>query len=63
MASRTGLPVRTAPFSAVPGNDTAARASDVWKKTLEEYEKPPIEDDLEAELKAYVDRRRTELGD
>jgi trimethylamine---corrinoid protein Co-methyltransferase len=45
------------------GNDTAARASDVWKKTLEEYEKPPIEDDLEAELKAYVDRRRTELGD
>jgi trimethylamine---corrinoid protein Co-methyltransferase len=45
------------------GNDTAARASEVWKKTLEEYEKPPIEDDLEAELKAYVDRRRTELGD
>jgi trimethylamine--corrinoid protein Co-methyltransferase len=45
------------------GNDTAARASEVWKKTLEEYEKPPIEEDLEAELKAYVDRRRTELGD
>jgi trimethylamine---corrinoid protein Co-methyltransferase len=45
------------------GNDTAARASEVWKKTLAEYEKPPIEEDLEAELKAYVDRRRTELGD
>ncbi len=45
------------------GKDTAARANEVWKKTLEEYEKPPIEDDLEAELKAYVDRRRTELGD
>src|SRR5947208_1921653 len=45
------------------GNDTAARASEVWHKTLDEYEKPPIEQDLEAELKAYVDRRRTELGD
>jgi trimethylamine--corrinoid protein Co-methyltransferase len=45
------------------GRDTAARANEIWKKTLEEYEKPPIEDDLEAELRAYVDRRRTELGD
>ncbi len=44
-------------------NDTAARANEIWKKTLEEYEKPPIEADLEAELKAFVDRRRTELGD
>jgi trimethylamine---corrinoid protein Co-methyltransferase len=44
-------------------NDTAARASEIWRKTLEEYEKPPIEPDLEAELKAFVDRRRTELGD
>jgi trimethylamine--corrinoid protein Co-methyltransferase len=45
------------------GNDTAARASEIWKKTLSEYEKPPIDADLEAELKAFVDRRRTELGD
>src|SRR3954454_7621721 len=45
------------------GNDTAARASEVWRKTLEEYEEPPIDNDLKAELKAYVDRRRTELGD
>jgi trimethylamine--corrinoid protein Co-methyltransferase len=44
-------------------NDTAARASEIWKKTLEEYEKPPIDADLEAELKAFVDRRRKELGD
>jgi len=43
--------------------DTATRANEIWKKTLEEYEKPPIEPDLEAELKAFVDRRRTELGD
>ena len=45
------------------GHDTAARASEIWKKTLEEYEKPLIDADLEAELKAFVDRRRTELGD
>ena len=45
------------------GHDTAARASEIWRKTLEEYEQPPIEQDLQAELKAYVDRRRTELGD
>jgi len=44
-------------------NDTAARASEIWKKTLEEYEKPPIDESLEAELKAFVDRRRKELGD
>jgi trimethylamine--corrinoid protein Co-methyltransferase len=45
------------------GNDTAARASEVWKKKLEEYEEPAMEPELMAELKAYVDRRRTELGD
>src|SRR3954447_16138745 len=44
-------------------NDTAARATEIWQKTLSEYEKPPIDADLEGELKAFVDRRRTELGD
>jgi trimethylamine--corrinoid protein Co-methyltransferase len=45
------------------GNDTAARASEVWRKTLEAYEQPPMDNDLQVQLKAYVDRRRTELGD
>jgi trimethylamine--corrinoid protein Co-methyltransferase len=45
------------------GKDAAARASDVWRKTLEEYEQPALDAGLEEELKAYVDRRRTELGD
>jgi trimethylamine--corrinoid protein Co-methyltransferase len=44
-------------------NDTASRAGEVWRKTLEDYSEPPMEQDLQAELKAYVDRRRTELGD
>jgi len=45
------------------GNDASARASQIWRKTLEEYEEPPMDADLKTELKAYVDRRRTELGD
>ena len=45
------------------GHDAAARASEIWKKTLAEYEKPQIDEALEEELKAFVDRRRTELGD
>ena len=45
------------------GNDTSARASDIWRKTLEEYEEPAMDPGLKEELKAYVDRRRTELGD
>jgi trimethylamine--corrinoid protein Co-methyltransferase len=43
--------------------DTAVRANEIWKETLDGFEKPPIDADLEAELKAFVDRRRTELGD
>jgi trimethylamine--corrinoid protein Co-methyltransferase len=45
------------------GKDAATRASDIWHKTLDEYEEPALEASLKDELKAYVDRRRTELGD
>src|SRR5712692_7447101 len=45
------------------GKDAAARASDIWRKTIEEYEEPAMDGGLRAELKAYVDRRRRELGD
>jgi trimethylamine--corrinoid protein Co-methyltransferase len=45
------------------GKDAAARATDIYKRTLEEYEEPAMDADLRAELKAYVDRRRKELGD
>jgi trimethylamine--corrinoid protein Co-methyltransferase len=45
------------------GKDSAARASEIVDKTLEEYEEPELDGDLKEELKAYVDRRRTELGD
>jgi trimethylamine--corrinoid protein Co-methyltransferase len=45
------------------GRDATTRATEIWRKTLEEYEKPPIDEGLEQELEAFVDRRRAELGD
>ena len=35
----------------------------IYKKRLEEYEQPPLDDAIRAELEDYVNRRRNELGD
>ena len=43
--------------------DAAGNAGDLWRRALDEYEAPPMEPDLRDELRAYVDRRRKELGD
>jgi trimethylamine--corrinoid protein Co-methyltransferase len=43
--------------------DAAERAGEIWRKTLEEYEQPPLDAGVRAELDAYVVRRRAELGD
>jgi trimethylamine--corrinoid protein Co-methyltransferase len=45
------------------GRDAAVRAGEIWRKTLEEYEQPPLDDAIREELAEYVSRRRTELGD
>jgi trimethylamine--corrinoid protein Co-methyltransferase len=45
------------------GRDATERAGEIWRKTLDEYEPPPMDDAIRAELKEYVDRRRAELGD
>ena len=45
------------------GKDAAERASEIWRKTLEEYEEPPIDAGVKAQLQEYVTRRRAELGD
>jgi len=45
------------------GKDTAARAGEICAKTLEEYQSPPLDDAVRAELDDYVTRRRAELGD
>ncbi|WP_307796814.1 trimethylamine methyltransferase family protein [Actinomadura barringtoniae] len=43
--------------------DTAARAAEIARKRLAEYEPPPLDTAVEAELADYVARRRAELGD
>jgi trimethylamine--corrinoid protein Co-methyltransferase len=45
------------------GKDTATRAGEIYRKRLEEYEQPPLDDAVRAELEEYVVRRRRELGD
>jgi trimethylamine---corrinoid protein Co-methyltransferase len=43
--------------------DAAARATEIYQKTLAEYEVPPLDDAIREELEDYVIRRRAELGD
>jgi trimethylamine--corrinoid protein Co-methyltransferase len=45
------------------GEDAAARAAGIWRKTLDEYEQPPLDDAVREELEAFAARRRRELGD
>jgi trimethylamine--corrinoid protein Co-methyltransferase len=45
------------------GRDATERAGEIWRRTLQEYEPPPMDDAIRAELEDYVARRRTELGD
>jgi len=50
-------------WSRKGGRDATERAGEIWRKTLEEYEQPPIDEAVDAELQEYVTRRRAELGD
>jgi trimethylamine--corrinoid protein Co-methyltransferase len=43
--------------------DHATRAGERWRTMLEQYERPPIDEAVEAELVEYVERRAHELGD
>ncbi|QNN51008.1 trimethylamine methyltransferase family protein [Phycicoccus endophyticus] len=43
--------------------DTAERAGTIWRQRLEEYEQPPLDEAVRAELEEFVVRRRRELGD
>jgi trimethylamine--corrinoid protein Co-methyltransferase len=45
------------------GVDAAGRAARIYRKRLEEYDPPPLDDGIRAELEEYVVRRRRELGD
>ena len=45
------------------GKDATARAGEICAKTLADYQQPPLDDAVRAELEDYVTRRRAELGD
>jgi trimethylamine--corrinoid protein Co-methyltransferase len=45
------------------GRDTVERAREIYEKKLEDYEQPPLDESIRAELEEYVVRRRAELGD
>ena len=45
------------------GKDAAARAGELARKRIDEYEPPPLDDAVREELSEYVTRRRRELGD
>ncbi len=44
------------------GQDATQRATLIWKRALTEYEEPPMDPAIRAELDAYVERRRAEIG-
>ena len=50
-------------MDAQRAKDSAARAGDIARKKIAEYEAPPLDDAIREELQAYVTRRRRELGD
>ena len=43
--------------------DAAQRANALWKRTLEEYEAPPIDDAIDEELRDFIARRKDEMPD
>lgn len=43
--------------------DAATRAGEIWRAAVETYTEPEMDTATRAELLAFVDRRRTELGD
>jgi trimethylamine---corrinoid protein Co-methyltransferase len=50
-------------WNRLGARDATERAGEVWRKTLEEYEQPVLDEGIRSELQAYVTRRRAELGD
>jgi len=45
------------------GKDAAERAGEIWRRTLEGYEEPPLDEGVREQLQEFVVRRRAELGD
>ncbi|MDH4280959.1 MAG: trimethylamine methyltransferase family protein, partial [Acidimicrobiia bacterium] len=49
-------------WSEEGGLDAAQRANALWKKQLADYEAPPIDAAVDAELLDFMTRRKAEIG-
>jgi trimethylamine--corrinoid protein Co-methyltransferase len=45
------------------GKDTAQRANQVWKKTLAEYEPPPMDEAVDEHLREWIERQKASFPD
>ncbi len=62
--ARSCRPRRTSNAGSAVARMTRRRGrSEIYRKRLEEYERPPLDEAVRAELDEYVQRRRRELGD
>jgi trimethylamine--corrinoid protein Co-methyltransferase len=43
--------------------DAAQRATPIWKRTLEQYEPPPIDDAVDEELREWIERKKASFPD
>ena len=50
-------------WEAEGATEAAQRATAIWKKTLEEYEPPPIDAAVDEELKEWIDRKKASFPD
>jgi trimethylamine--corrinoid protein Co-methyltransferase len=50
-------------WEAAGSEDAATRANRKWKKTLAEYEAPPLDEAIDEELRAFVDRKKGGAAD
>jgi trimethylamine---corrinoid protein Co-methyltransferase len=50
-------------WEAEGATDTAQRATAIWKRTLEEYEPPPIDEAVDEELREWIERKKASFPD
>jgi trimethylamine--corrinoid protein Co-methyltransferase len=50
-------------WDAEGGLDAAQRANAIWKRTLAEYEPPPLDDAVDEELREWIERKKASFPD
>jgi trimethylamine---corrinoid protein Co-methyltransferase len=50
-------------WEAEGAHDAAQRATPIWKRALEQYEPPPIDDAVDEELREWIERKKASFPD